>query len=138
LPETVTARVTARLLERWECLSDKFREPLAGSLSLDHDWVWVAVADDRIIGFLAACACHGVALVVRIRMDENAPVSALIVLLRRFFRDARNRGLKGFIVFLDSKEPIEQRISFVMRRAFGGQSAMQHSLIISAGFPMEE
>jgi hypothetical protein len=137
MPETATSPIYARLLQRWECLPAKFQEPLTSSQSLDVDWVWVAVYREEIVGLLAACACHGAALVVRILMDENAPITALLVLLRQFFRDSRNRSLNGFVVLVDNKNPVEQRIGEIMRKSFQGTVSSPSFTLISAAFPKE-
>jgi hypothetical protein len=136
LPEVeLVPAITARLMRSWECLP--FREPLAQSLSLNHDWVWVALSEDEIIGCLIACECHGVALAVRVRMKEKSPVSALLILLRQFFIDCQARKLKGFVTILDNNSEIEVRIGDVMRKTFKGQTQYQSSIFVSAGFPNE-
>jgi hypothetical protein len=139
LPEfTLIPTVKARLLQPWEKLSKKFDEPLTKSLSLNSDWIWVAVTEEEIIGFLVACECHGAAFVLRIRMTEQAPVAALLVLLRQFFQDAASRGLKGFVITLDHKSYVERRIGRIMKNSFKAAVTDATFYMASAEFPKEE
>lgn len=120
----------------FDVIPEKYRDATTEVLKLDPNWVWVLVDHDhRIIGFLIGCACHGVAFALRVRIDEESPRIAFLILLRQFFRDCRARGLDGWFSFLDAKIPTELGLIHMMTRAFKGTAISGAFTCIATPFP---
>ena len=89
-------------------------------LDIDPDWLWIVRdREDRIVGFLLACNCHGLVLIWRLRMTKGAPRYSLLRLLRGFIKDIRARGCLGYAAMLDLEREEERALYRIAFRAKG-------------------
>lgn len=85
-------------------------------LPLSPEWVWVTLRDARIIGVLVTAPAHGLLILLRISFVPGSPASAPMLLLRRAFRDARRRGLLGYVTFLSDSAAAESHLMRIVDR----------------------
>jgi len=101
-------------------------------LDIDPNWMWVSYdQEERVVGFLLACNCHGLVLLWRLKMLPSAPPTALLRLLRRFIRDIRRRGALGYMVMLDATRPEELELAKIAFRA-GAKAMPCTSLLVGS------
>lgn len=100
-----------------------FADPLFGAIYFRPEWCWVAERAGEIIGYLFAPPAEGGRMVtlMRLKMDQDAPEHAMLVLLRQFFRDAGARGIQGTYSHFDPTIATEWRLADLMLRRFGGR-----------------
>lgn len=89
------------------------------NLPLDCEWTWVAIRDAQIIGILCAAPVLGLLWLLRISVTPDSPPAAPMLLLRRAFRDARRRGLLGYVTFLSDSAAAESKLMRIVQRAQG-------------------
>lgn len=118
-PSISESGLSSRLLAPLERLPSTLSEPTTEKLRLDHNWVWVAEHNGVVVGFLIACECHGLALVLRIRMEREAPNYALNTLVRRFAGDVLDRGCFGWMSFFEMQSDIDKRLLLLARSMNG-------------------
>lgn len=103
------------------------------AMPMDSDWAWIAVKKATINGILIAAPCHGIAFIARLVVRKNAPFETLPLLLRKFFRDAKDRGFSGFMTYLDPTRKEESALLGLVRKA-GGQQITLPQVLVSASF----
>jgi hypothetical protein len=86
---------------------------------LDSSWVWIAKDGDKTTGFLAASPCHGTVLIWRLVIRPGARLGTMLILLRTFIRDCKNRGYIGIFSYLDPERDAEMSFMKAMRRGGG-------------------
>lgn len=112
---------------------------LEGFLTLDTvdpNWIWFAMDQSGIIGALTAAPCHGVAMILRVKMDENAPRIALRILLRGFFHDMKERGYKGYMTWF-SEDSEDEIILKRIAESNGGMVIRKLGVAVASWFPPE-
>lgn len=102
---------------------------------LDYDWIWLLESGHEIKGILVASPCHGCALVWRLVVSPDAGTVAVVRLLRRFARDIRERGLKGYLTLLSPQKDTETRLKAIVEK-LGGKGYGEFTLMAS-GLPKE-
>lgn len=85
-------------------------------LPLDHEWVWLAEQAGRCVGILITAPAHSILMIFRITMASDAPSSTALLLLRRAFREARQRGCAGWMSVLADQSPAEVRLMRIAMR----------------------
>jgi hypothetical protein len=128
--------LSARLLAPLERLPESLSESLTHLSGLDHNWVWVVEHKGVVSGYIAACYCHGLALILRLRMERNLPNAALVVLFRRFFLDVRDRGCEGYMSFFEIESDTEKRLMLLTRKT-GGVIASRPLVQVCSKLPPE-
>jgi len=115
-----TTTLTARLLAAAEQLPAPLRDGFTDSMpgGFDPNWVWVVEDGDSVCGMIIASPCHGVVLLLRVKMSDGAPATALTTLLRKLFADVRARGYFGYMTFLGISDT-EKRLMRLVRRTSG-------------------
>lgn len=103
---------------------------------LDREWIWVVEEAGSIRGVLVAAPCHGVAMIYRLALLPGTPVKHLILLLRTFLADLRNRGIEGYLTFLDPESKIQAKLQRVIERA-GGKQVLAPHVVMAARLPRE-
>lgn len=103
--------------------------------SLDREWVWVWESEAQIKGVLLAAPCHGVAFIWRLAVEPNQGI-AVVKLLRRFLKDIRSRGMKGYITICDQARTNEERLIRVIKKA-GGSQFGGGCCVMASGLPRE-
>jgi hypothetical protein len=87
------------------------------NLAVIPEWVWVAEYYGRIVGAVFACNAHGLLILLRIVTTTYAPAGCLVPLLRQTFRDAKSRGLIGFVAQFQEGKLNEERLLGICVRA---------------------
>lgn len=103
---------------------------------LDPSWVWIVERDGKIEGTLLASPCHGTAIIWRLALVPDAPVSSLFKLLRQFLRDCRARKLKGYMTLVDPCVDTQDKLRRVMQRA-GAKVAAEGWSLVAGPLPKE-
>lgn len=88
-------------------------------LPLDPEWTWVSENSHGINGLLIAGYCFPFLLLLRIAVTSTAPPSTPLVLLRQALREARRRGLVGYLTFLEDSAAAEGKLMRIVQRADG-------------------
>jgi hypothetical protein len=112
-------KVSVRLLGEDRLPEKYLYDPIVHCPKLDGNWIWVTVMNEEIVGYLIAAPVHGAALLLRLRLDIETPRTALIPLLRRFFRDCRERKMNGFFGYFDMQSDIENRLAVLVAKVEG-------------------
>lgn len=86
-----------------------------------NEFVWIAEQAGKIIGILMAAPCHGLIFFVRLRTEKGAPAMAVHLLFRKCINDCKQRGFKGYFVYVDPNIEAERRLIPICRRAGGIQ-----------------
>lgn len=94
--------------------------------ALDHDWVWVAEEQGKIVASLFAAPAHGTAILLRLNSKAANPVTVRR-LLGEALQSMKERGYPMFISFLDATQVKELKLARMVQR-YGGQ------LIAFSGF----
>lgn len=104
-----------------KCIPDELKEGENWQLlDIDPDWMWlVRDHEDRIVGFLLACNCHGLVMIWRVKTTKNAPPCSLLRLFRCFIKDIRRQGCLGYTAMLDLGRPEEQALARIALKAKG-------------------
>ena len=114
--------VTARLLDSDEVLPTKYADdPLFKVMKYDPNWVWVVERETKVIGYLITTPVYPMVTLLRLRMDDDAPAHSVIVLLRKFFHDVRQRTFKTMNSQFDLTEEAEKKLAYGMVKFFGGR-----------------
>ena len=132
-----TATATVRNLRAGERLPEAFAEPLAHLPGLDGEWIWIVVdTGGTTLGMLAACCCHGLAMILRVKMLPAAPPTMLLRLLRGAFADFRSRGLIGYLSWY-TESRIEEAVLRDIALRFGGLVVDTPTVGIASFLPPE-
>lgn len=134
---TASTETTVRTLRKGEPMPEHIGEPFLKIASIDPDWIWVAEYEGEVIGIIIAAYCHGFALVLRVKMEPDAPRPALLILLRRFFSDLRKRGLVGYVSWFEDKSYDEQTLRRISE-SLGGIVQSRPSVIVASLLPKED
>lgn len=98
--------------------------------ALDHRWIWVFESGAEIKGVLVASDCHGCAFIWRLAISPGMPEFSVVKLLRRFLKDIRMRGMKGYLTIADRSSETQDRLANVIIHA-GGKQFGTYSLFAS-------
>jgi hypothetical protein len=134
--EVQQSETTTRTLRHGERAPECLAEPLFLLADLDPDWVWIAEHNGAVVGTVVACGCHGIALILRVRMSENAPRTALLILLRRFFADLRERKCNGYMVWFDPTNESEKVLQVIAEK-LGGIVVDRPGIGVASRLPAE-
>ena len=88
-------------------------------IGLDPEWTWVAEHQGSIVGILVCGYIFPMLLLSRIAMAPSAPPATPLLLLRRAMRDARRRGLVGYLTFLSDSAAAEGQLMRIVQRTHG-------------------
>jgi hypothetical protein len=124
----------ARVMHRGEPLPDGLYD--LGLGKLDPDWVWLSMEGNRVVGVLTASPCHGIIILLRIKMDPTAPRTALRRLLRTCFADAKKRGYEGYMSWF-SEDSEDERVLMTIARNNGGLVIHKVATAVASWFPPE-
>ena len=98
---------------------------------LQPAWCWVAEDDQReVIGVLMGGRLHGMFVLLRLAIAENAPKATALALLRYGFKQARLRGLKGCITLLEPGRPTEYKLGKLLQRMGANFFPLQHPTLL--------
>lgn len=117
-------RPVIRNLRPGETLPARFEVGFDQLNQLDPEWVWV-MERGTIEGCLVASPCHGTAIVWRLFCENRW---WLLALLRRFAKDIRKRGCKGYMMLLDTSKPTQAKLARLVKHQGGGTLPFQFSL----------
>lgn len=131
----LTPKDHTRLLREGETIPPSLEAGFDLLGKLDHNWIWVVEAGGEIKGVLVASPCHGCAFVWRVVIADGMANIAVIRLLRRFARDIRDRGMKGYITLLGSSSAVETRLRSIVEKL--GAKAWGEYTIMASGLPKE-
>lgn len=87
--------------------------------TLDPEWAWIAKQGAVVNGFLAASPCHGMIIIWRLVVRDGAPKNTVLIVLRKFIKDAKERGCKGLFAYLDPKREAEKALMHMISRSGG-------------------
>jgi hypothetical protein len=124
----------ARVMHKGEAIPDGLYD--LGLVKLDPDWVWLSLESNRVVGCLTAAPCHGIIIILRVKMDKNAPPTALRRLLRTCFHDAKQRGFDGYMTWF-SEDAEDERILMTIARNSGGLIIHKVATAVASWFPLE-
>lgn len=131
----VMEKVSARLLRPGEQLPLQLIDDwLLQLVKLDHNWIWVAEKDSVAIGCLVTLPQYPMVNMLRLRMASDAPPHGMLVLLRQFFRDCRQRTFQSACCQFDINVTVDNRLAMCMAKRFGGQTFVN----ICAPLPKED
>lgn len=102
-------------------------------LPLEAEWCWIAEIDQQPSAVLIGGQAHGLFLLFRlIVVAPSSSIPSLpLLLLRRAFRDAKERGCLGFLTVLDDAKPAEVKLMRLILRQ--GGSLIPHNGAYGAG-----
>lgn len=86
---------------------------------LDPEWTWVATRGLEITGLLVTGYCFPFILLLRIAATPTASPTTSLLLLRSALRDAKRRGLVGYLTFLSDSAAAEGALMRIVQRAEG-------------------
>jgi len=87
--------------------------------SLDPEWTWIACDGESICGLLICGYAYPFLLLLRIAATPTAPPLTTLLLLRQAMREARRRGLAGYLTFLSDSAAAEGQLMRIVSRAGG-------------------
>jgi hypothetical protein len=90
-----------------------------GVMQIDPEWQWLAEYEGKIVGQILGVNAHGILMLLRITSTKDAPKSWAVLGLRKVLRDARERGLIGYLCFLDDREKQEVKLMGLVQRSGG-------------------
>ena len=129
-------QTTVRVMRDYDRIPSELRAGFDLLGKLNTDWIWVAEQDGLIRGVLVAAPCHGVAMIYRLALMPGTPLSTLTALLRKFLADLRERGVVGYLTFLDPESKIQGKLKRIIERAKGKQIGGAH-VVMAAPLPRE-
>jgi hypothetical protein len=124
----------ARVLRKGEPLPEGLYDMHLGKV--DPDWIWVSTQDDKVMGVLTTAPCHGIIIILRVKMDTAAPRTALRRLLRTCFADCKQRGYMGYMTWF-SEDSEDERILMTIARNNGGMIIHKVGTAVASWFPQE-
>jgi len=86
---------------------------------IDRDWQWILVSDGKVMAQLLTSNMHGMLYMMRLTALPEAPYGWALRLLRQAIRDARSRGLLGYIVLLQDSTPEQLCLMRIVQRHQG-------------------
>jgi len=89
------------------------------NLTLDPEWTWISENGSGITGLLICGYCFPFLLILRIAATPTASPATPLLLLRQAMRDARRRGLVGYLTFLSDSAAAEGALMRIVQRADG-------------------
>jgi hypothetical protein len=107
-----------------EVLPEKFEVGFDQLGRLDHNWVWIAERRGQIEGCIVASPCHGVALIWR--LVSFAGSAGMLPLCRRFMKDCKARGIRGYLTLVDPEVKTQARLMRVILRGKGKVAGTFH------------
>lgn len=131
LPMTLTRR-----MREGDAIPTHLGESFLNMPRLDRDWIWLAEHDDHIVGCIIAAPCHGLALILRVKMSDDAPRTALLALLRKFFDDVRARGFIGYLSWFDESSDSESTLRTIAEK-LGGLVIERPGVAVASWLPPE-
>lgn len=136
MSETLTERaLAARLLRVGEVLPEKYdSDPLFQVMKYDPNWVWVLEEEGQVAGYLITTPTYPMVTMLRVRIDDSTSASGLIVLLRQFFHDIRQRTFQTVSSHFDMTEETEKRLAYCMVKLLNGRMFVN----VCAPLPKEE
>lgn len=131
-----TTPAVVRLMRPDDAIPPEFEAGFDQLGALDTSWIWVSELQGAITGILIASPCHGVALIWKLALRPNEPVSVLFKLLRAFLKDIRQRGMRGYMTWVDPNVKTQAKLKRIIERA-GGKSAVGTLELIAAPLARE-
>jgi hypothetical protein len=86
---------------------------------IDLEWQWVVVHNDRIVAQILCSNMHGMLYMLRLTSTRDAPFGWALKLFRQVLRDARDRGLIGYLVLLQDSTREMRRLMTIIQRHNG-------------------
>ena len=86
---------------------------------LDREWIWVLESAGEIKGVLVASNFHGLAFLWRLKVLPGVDNFGALKLLKRFRRDCKKRGVKGYITLADLSTDTGRRLKAIVERCGG-------------------
>jgi hypothetical protein len=87
-----------------------------------HDWCWVAEVDGVTCAALITIPAHGALLLLRIAANKRAPMVTVRAILTHAFKEARDRGLIGYLAWTEPCTKEGQTLLGIVRKIGGKQS----------------
>lgn len=118
----VPSRASSSIIVRHPGILEVLPHELVGDLSgftIDRHWQWVAEYSGEIVGQILCAPIHGVLQFIRIIGTSTAPRIWAVVALRQVLAEASQRGLKGYMCFLDDSHPQEVKLMRIVERHGG-------------------
>lgn len=104
----LTGQYAVRHMHTW----DIFPTSLWAGDKLNTHWVWVAADDrDRPVGALITAPAHGVVMLLRVWLADDAPRHLLLTMLRSAARECKALGMDKWMTFLNASAPNEIRLA---------------------------
>lgn len=122
----------ARVMHKGELLPDGLYDMNLGNPN--PDWIWVSLDSGSVVGVLTAAPCHGVIIILRVKMASNAPRTALRRLLRTCFADCKQRGYQGYMTWF-AEDSEDERILMTIARSSGGLVIHKVGTAVASWFP---
>lgn len=113
--------LTARLLGETRLPRDYADDGVWDTVKPDANWIWVLEQEGEIVGMLVGAPAYPYVTLLRARIDPGTPPSGFLVLLRQFFRDARQRTFTSMLSHFDFSQEAEKRLALCMTKFFGGK-----------------
>lgn len=89
------------------------------AFKIDAEWQWVLVADGKVKAQMLCMNAHGILFILRLTALPDAPGGWAMILFRRVFREAKERGILGYATFLTDANSQERRLMTIVQRAGG-------------------
>jgi len=113
--------VTVRHLILNEALPDGLRTGYEKG-ACDPSWIWLAESNGAAVGILVTAPAHVLVILMRMVILDGAPTITAYKLLAQGFREMKERGYKGYVMWVNPTQEREQRILRLVAAAGGGQS----------------
>ena len=88
----------------------------AAGWKLDPEWVWVLEQDEGICGFILASPCHGIAIIMVVKMKQGFG-RFLPRLMRGFMKGCQDRGIKGYMSYVNANNDAQLQLLRIAKKA---------------------
>ncbi len=87
----------------------------------DPEWIWIAEHEEKPVAILVTAPAHVVAILIRIISTDDAPHTAINMMLNHAFVEMQLRGYRGYVTWLNPGNEAERTLVGIIRSAGGTQ-----------------
>jgi hypothetical protein len=100
----------------------------------EPEWIWIAESEDKPVAILVSSPAHVVAILIRIAATDDAPHTAIHMMLAHAFMEMEARGYKGYVTWVNPTGNTAERALVGMVRAAGGVQIIEPQVCCAGSF----